>query len=169
MTARISKDAWGLQLAAITAQRGTCCRRQVGAVLLDGLGHVISTGYNGVAAGLRHCNDPNPATGRRFMGQEAAVTLVKFPNACPGAESPSGTNLDACQAIHAEANALLQCRDVQQIYSCYVTCSPCISCIKMLMNTTCQRIVFAEEYPHPEAKRLWVSTGRDWVQRGLQD
>lgn len=169
MNPRISKDVWGLQLAAITAQRGTCCRRQVGAVLLDGMGHVIATGYNGVAAGLPHCNDPLPDTGRKYMGQQDAVVTAKFPNACSGADAPSGTNLDACQAIHAEANALLQCRDVQQIHTCYVTCSPCISCVKMLMNTTCQRIIFAEEYPHPASKVLWTSAGREWIQLGIQD
>ena len=53
---RLSRDEWALKLALLTAQRTTCCRRAVGCVLLNARGHVLSTGYNGVAAGLPHCN-----------------------------------------------------------------------------------------------------------------
>lgn len=167
---RPSKDEWALQLALVTAQRATCLRRQVGAVLLNKRGHVLSTGYNGVAAGLLHCNEEKPEgvfdtpDGKCLgVGVEIPIrTMVAYPNACPGAHSLSGTNLDACQAIHAEQNALLQCRDVHEIHTCYVTASPCMTCTKLLLNTTCERIVFVEEYPHVEARDLWVQAGRRW-------
>ena len=82
------------------------------------------------------------------------------PHACPGAGAPSGTDLDACEAIHAEANALLQCRNVWEIHTCYVTVSPCVSCVKLLLNPSTERIVFRAPYTHDEAARkLW---GRDW-------
>lgn len=38
---RPSKDEWALQLALVTAQRATCLRRHVGAVLLNKRGHVL--------------------------------------------------------------------------------------------------------------------------------
>lgn len=142
-----------MEVAYVTAKRATCLRRQVGCVLLDARGHVLATGYNGVAAGQPHCNDELEAFDE---------THLRHPHACSGAHSPSGTNLDACQAIHAEQNAMLQCRDVYQIDTCYVTCSPCITCIKLLLNTSCRRIVFDSEYPHPEAGRLWTQAGRLW-------
>lgn len=59
---------------------------------------------------------------------------------------------------------MLQCRDVYAIHTAYVTASPCMTCIKLLLNTTCERIVFVEEYPHPEARKLWESAGRAWEQ-----
>jgi hypothetical protein len=40
---------------------------------------------------------------------------------------PSGTGLDVCEAIHAEQNALLQCKDVEQIDTAYVTAMPCMT------------------------------------------
>lgn len=83
--------------------------------------------------------------------------MEPYPHSCAGAQSPSGTNLDGCQAIHAEQNALLQCKDIYDIHTCYTTASPCVTCVKLLMNTSCQRIVFAEEYPQPAAKELWLS------------
>lgn len=155
---RISRDEWGLELAKVTARRGTCCRRQVGCVLVDKDGHVLSTGYNGVAAGLPHCNAEE-----QLIHLDRSIEIV-YPNACAGAKAPSGTNLDACQAIHAEQNALLQCKDVREIHTCYVTCSPCVTCVKLLMNTGCQRIVFGELYPHADAKNLWLLTrAREWL------
>lgn len=146
---RPSRDEWAMRMALMTAQRTTCCRRAVGCVLLNARGHVLATGYNGVAAGLPHCNHQH--------GDE-------FPHACSGAKAPSGTNLDGCQAIHAEQNALLQCKDIYQIHTAYVTASPCMTCVKLLLNTSCERIVYVDEYPHNEAGKLWTSAGRSWEQ-----
>lgn len=137
---RPSKDQYFMSMALLVATRATCPRRQVGCVLINHRGHVLATGYNGVAAGVRHCTEHN----------------------CPGACMPSGQGLEMCEALHAEQNALLQCRDVFTIDTAYVTASPCVTCTKLLMNTSCQRIVFLDEYPQPAAKDLWRSIGRPW-------
>lgn len=166
---RITRDEWAMELAKITAKRSTCMRRSVGCVLLNSLGHVLSTGYNGVASGRDHCNEMKLIGGGDYidLGEVQVQRMVEsFPHACPGSGSPSGQNLDACQAIHAEQNALLQCRDVYQIAVAYVTTSPCITCTKLLLNTSCQRIVFLEEYPQPEAMKLWIEGGRLWDKFG---
>ena len=149
---RPNLDQWAMSLVNETAKRSTCCRRQVGCVLLNKRGHVIATGYNGVASGLPHCNEIAYGT----------LQNAYYPHACPGANSPSGTNLDGCQAIHAEQNALLQCRDVYEIHACYVSASPCMTCTKLLLNTSCKVIIFGEDYPH-ESKELWEKSGRRWV------
>ena len=159
---RLSRDEWALKLALLTAQRTTCCRRAVGCVLLNARGHVLSTGYNGVAAGLPHCNHEEE-TGYAGGHFDHLVHVI-HPHACSGAKAPSGTNLDGCQAIHAEQNALLQCRDMYAIHTAYVTASPCMTCCKLLLNTSCQRIVYVEEYPHSAAKDLWTGAGRAWEQ-----
>jgi dCMP deaminase len=107
-------------------------------------GHILATGYNGPPRGFSHCTHESP---------------------CAGAVLPSGSGLDACEAVHAEQNALLQCRDVELIETCYVTVSPCVTCVKLLLNTACKRIIFTELYPHAEAAYdLWASKGgRAWV------
>ena len=175
---RISRDEWAMKIALITAQRTTCCRRAVGCVLLNVRGHVLSTGYNGVAAGVTHCNEIEAVKiGRRYSiittpGLFPHVQLVehrpKYPHACSGATSPSGTNLDGCQAIHAEQNALLQCSDVHSIHTAYITASPCITCCKMLLNTSCHRIVYKDEYPQSDARDLWIRAGRSWEQLNVE-
>lgn len=167
---RPGKDETWLAVAAIIAQRSTCFRRAVGCVLVNARGHVLSTGYNGRAAGLAHCNEVK-REGRNYRPwgrPELNITVPTemvdtFPHRCAAATSASGLNLDGCEAIHAEQNALLQCRDVQAIDTCYVTTSPCVTCVKLLMNTGCRRIVFLEAYAHEEAARkLWVDAGGSW-------
>lgn len=163
---RPNKDVWFIEIAVVVAKRATCLRRSVGCVLVNRHGHTLATGYNGVARGLPHCNEAvvGEKTWRSPFTGEIPPDVV-HPHACSGASSPSGTNLDACQAIHAEQNALLQCRDVEEIQTCYVTTSPCVTCVKLLMNTPCRRIVFLEPYAHDqEARRLWEQVaGREWV------
>ena len=130
-----SAKAWSL--------RSTCMRRSVGCVLTDVSGHTLSSGHNGVPRGAQHCTAGTP---------------------CAGANCPSGTGVDLCEAVHAEINALLRCPDIDKIHTCYTTTSPCIHCVKALLNTSCRRIVFLDEYPHSEAKLRWERTGREWVQ-----
>jgi dCMP deaminase len=124
MTIRIPSDWYFLKMANLASERATCKRRKVGCILVNSKKHVIATGYNGVAAGQEHCID----------------------NPCEGAQLKSGEGLDKCEAIHAEQNALLQCRDVYDIQTVYCTLSPCIHCLKLLLNTSAQRIVFMEKY-----------------------
>lgn len=146
MLKRPDKAEIFLAMARLVSFRGTCLRRQVGCVLTNGLGHVLATGYNGVARGLKHCTD----------------------KPCPGVGSQSGYDLDLCQAIHAEQNALLQCRNPQEIAAAYITVAPCATCTKLLLNTNCDLVVFSDIYT-PEHlavfKDLWFNqSGRDFYQ-----
>lgn len=135
---RISIHDYFMGIADLVAQRGTCIRRKGGCVLINEHNHIIATGYNGPPSGFTHCTD----------------------EPCPGALAKSGTNLDKCEAIHAEQNALLQCVYTQNIYACYTTIRPCIHCIKLLLNTSCRVIVFKEDYPHREAViEMWEYKG----------
>lgn len=164
-TKRVSLDEWGIGVAILTAQRSTCLRRAVGCMLLDADGFILSTGVNGVPSGMSHCNELGGVTSLRSVGfGEKTLTNHELPHACPAAFAESGTNLDGCRAIHAEQNALLRCGDPRMVHTCYCTASPCMTCVKLLLNTSCQRIVFVEEYPHAEARQLWEIMGRDWIQ-----
>lgn len=140
---RPDADEYFLSIAAKAAERSTCARRAVGCVLVDCYGDVLATGYNGVASGLPHCID----------------------TPCPGAREKSGEGLHLCEAIHAEQNALVQCRSIREIHTVYTTSSPCIHCMRLLLGTSVKRIVFSEEYPHAESKRLAAGAGIEWVHR----
>jgi len=146
---RPTKDEYFMAMAKLVATRTTCLRRAVGCVLVSERGHVLATGYNGVASGAAHCNSHD------------GFDPVGYPFACEGAFAGSGNLLDTCEAIHAEQNALLQCHDVWAIDVCYVTTFPCVPCMKLLLGTGCRRIAFAEDYAHREAaERIWTNAGR---------
>lgn len=142
---RLDNDTIFMAQAIIASGGSTCRRRAVGCVLTNKHNHIIAVGRNGVPRGVEHC-------------------LTK---PCPGANMPSGTGLDSCLSTHAEQNALIQCKDVEDIHTCYVTASPCIHCTRMLLNTSCRRIVFLESYPHASAIDLWVENDREITQVGF--
>jgi dCMP deaminase len=135
-----------MAMAQLVSTRATCARRQVGCVLVDDRGRVLATGYNGPPSGFQHCTD----------------------EPCAGAKMASGIGLDVCEAVHAEMNAVAQCTDASRVAACYVTCAPCVSCAKLLVNTACRRVVFAEEYPGGVAERIWRAAGREWVHKPLR-
>lgn len=86
---RISKIDTYLNCAETFAYRSTCIKRKYGAVIVkDDV--VISTGYNGSPRGYENCCD-----------------LGKCPRIKLNMHQGEGYNI--CRAIHAEANALLNC------------------------------------------------------------
>ena len=136
---RLSKHDYFLELAAVTAKRSTCARRAVGCILVDEKDYIIGTGYNGVPHGAQHCTD----------------------TPCIGANNPTGVALDSCYSIHAEQNAIAHCNNVSAIYKAYLTVSPCMSCIKLLIATNCQYIIAYEMYDE-RAVNYWRTNGR-WI------
>lgn len=142
MTFNGEKNLWFLEIASVVSKQSKCARRKVGCVLVDVQGHILSTGYNGPPRGFRHCTVMDPCDRTALNSQ-------------------SGTNLELCNAVHAEQNALLQCPDVEKIHACFVTVSPCTHCVKLLLNTSCTQILFLNEYAHgAKSKELWTQ-GRD--------
>lgn len=92
---RISKIDTYLNCAEIFAYRSTCIKRKYGAVIVkDDV--VISTGYNGAPRGFDNCCD-----------------LGKCPRMERGMHQGDGYGI--CRAVHAEANALLNCSRQQTI------------------------------------------------------
>lgn len=106
-----------LELAFVWSKRATCCKLQVGCVIADINGHVLSSGYNGQPRGMYHCTINNP---------------------CPAYYN---TEL-SCVAIHAEINALIRCPDVEKAHSIYVTTKPCAKCMLAIQNTAIKRIIY---------------------------
>ena len=137
---RPSKTTYFLAMAKLVSTRGTCARRRVGCVLVDKHGLVLATGYNGNGRGQGHCID----------------------SPCEGAKFKSGEGLEKCEAIHAEQNAILQCKNTEHIEKAYITLSPCVTCVKLLLNTSCKEIVYLEDYVNKDAERIWKNANRLW-------
>lgn len=117
---RISKDDYFLKLADVVAERGTCPRKKIGAVLVrDGM--ILSTGYNGAPRGIEHCET---------LGCRMA-------------------NGHCVRTIHAEVNAVIQAayHGVSTKGSVmYTQVLPCEYCSKVLINAGVVEIVYCGEY-----------------------
>ena len=139
---RPTKDQYFLMLAVATAARATCAGKRVGCLLVDEDDRIIATGYNGVPSGLVHCSE----------------------SPCPGVEQGTGL-YSKCQAIHAEQNAVARCLRPHAVVTAYCTLSPCTECAKLLLATSCRRVIFCEEHPAstPEARDLWKQAGGVWL------
>lgn len=133
---RPTRDAQMMEVAEVMAKRGECARRQVGAVIVDSRGRILSTGFNGMAPGQTPCiNSP-----------------------CKGAKYKSGQGLDMCEASHAEISALVTLDKPFEAHTIFCTTEPCISCTKALLLTSIVRVVYRDPYPI-NGKKLWSG---DW-------
>ena len=137
---RISANDAYLRMAVALSQRSTCLDKNVGCVITNSQNEIIATGYNGSPRGELHCINLGYCIKDAFH------------------------DINRCPSAHAEQNALLQCRTPEQIHTIYLTLSPCISCIRIIMNTPCKKIVFLHEHKHSYAKDMWLKKGGDWVQ-----
>jgi dCMP deaminase len=136
MEERPSYDEYFMEMAYVVAKRSTCLRRKVGAILVKEK-HILSTGYNGAPKGLQHCCD----TG----------CLRKDLNI------PSGERHELCRGLHAEQNAIIQAAVFGVSIKgsvLYCTNTPCVVCVKMLINAGVMEIIYAGEYPDDLAKRM---------------
>ena len=126
---RISWDEYFMQIAFLVAQRSTCMRRHVGAVIVKNK-RMLATGYNGAPSGLKHCLDIG------CLRQKLNI--------------PSGQRHELCRGLHAEQNAIIQASlygiSVKES-TIYVTNQPCVICAKMLINAGIREIVMSEGYP----------------------
>jgi dCMP deaminase len=121
----MQRPAWEtyfLQIAHLVATRATCDRKHVGAVLVNERKRIVSTGYNGVPAGVPHCD-------------EVGHTLAEI------------DGRDSCIAtLHAESNALDDAGRMARGCTLYTTVIPCFECAKRIVNSGVVRVVYHEYY-----------------------
>lgn len=144
-------DEWALGVAAAVARRGDCTRRQVGAVILDLDHRVISVGYNGAPPGAPGClTDGACPRGRHTLkdcccGQGSMCVCAPYcvcGNEWPCKyDVPPGSAYSNCDAVHAEANALLYARASVQWCTLYCTDEPCHECWRLIKGAQIGRVV----------------------------
>ena len=129
---RPNKDEYFLGIAEAVAMRSTCIRRQYGAVIVKN-DVIVSTGYNGSPRNATNCCE----TGACW--REAN-------------NIPHGERYEMCQAVHAEANAIIN-GDHDKMYGATLylvgiengqridSPQPCLLCEKLIRNAQIRRVV----------------------------
>jgi len=134
-------DEYFLKIASVVAERSTCRRHHMGAIAVRDK-HILSTGYNGAAAGLKDCLE---------LGCLRDELGIK-----------SGTRQEICRAIHAEQNAIIQAalHGVSlEGATMYCTHTPCVLCAKMMVNARIARSVSFGKYIDDEFIKLFEEAG----------
>ena len=139
---RPSWDEYFMQITQLVATRGTCLRRQVGAILVKDK-KILTTGYNGPPPGLPHCEEKGGCL-REKLGV------------------PSGERHEISRAVHAEQNAIIQAAVSGVSVSgatLYCTNHPCILCTKMLIAAGIREFVIMNGYSDELAKDMMDEAG----------
>lgn len=127
---RISKSEYYLSIAKTVALRSTCLRRQYGAVIVKN-DRIISTGYNGSAAGEPNCCDTGVCVREQM-------------------DIPHGERYELCVALHAEDNAITQAGREAKGAILYlagfengkeIQAEPCLMCRRKIKNAGIDRVV----------------------------
>ncbi len=84
---RRDKTNYYLDIAEVVSERGTCLRRNFGAIIVKN-DEIIATGYTGAPRGRENCTDLN------FCKREEL-------------NIPRGTHYELCRSVHAEANCII--------------------------------------------------------------
>jgi len=143
---RPSWDEYFMSITELVAQRATCLRRRVGAILVRDK-HIISTGYNGAPKNVSHCFEVG------CLREQQGV--------------PSGERHELCRGLHAEQNAIIQAASHGVSIEgavLYCTNSPCSICSKMLINAGIQKIYYREGYADFLGGQMLEEAGVELVQ-----
>lgn len=151
---RPSREHALMSTAYIWAERSTCSRLHVGAVV-HREGRILVQGYNGAPSGLPHCNH------ECTCGFPIEALLAKHPQTKthrPGCNSLP----EACRAVHAEQNAIaFAARYGVGLAGAEmsVTHQPCLTCARSVINAGISKVWFVEPYRLQDGLNLLVEAG----------
>lgn len=148
---RRDKNNYYLDMAQVALERGTCLRRNFGAVIVS-QDTIVATGYTGAPRGRRNCIDMN-----RCIREEKKI--------------PRGTQYEFCRSVHAEANAIIAASREEMLgATLYLVgrdmktgeimpdANSCTMCKRLIINSGLARIVIRRDQNTYEIVNV-----SDWV------
>lgn len=151
---RRDKENYYLDIAETVLERGTCLRRNYGAIIV-GKDQIVSSGYTGAPRGRQNCIDSGICI-RESMG------------------IPRGERYELCRSVHAEANAIIHASRNDMLGATlylvgkdaktgeYVAnASSCSMCKRLIINAGIVRVVVRQN-----KDSYFVIEVSDWI---LQD
>jgi len=134
---RRDKHNYYLDIAETVLERGTCLRRNYGAIIVKN-DEIISTGYTGAPRGRKNCCD-------------IGICMREKLNV------PRGTQYELCRSVHAEANAIISAsrRDMigavlylvgkdAKTHELVKNANSCTMCKRMIINAGIEKIIIRD-------------------------
>ncbi|NLJ30404.1 MAG: cytidine deaminase [Clostridiales bacterium] len=148
---RTDKENYYLDIAETVLERGTCLRRNFGAIIVQH-DEIVSSGYTGAPRGRKNCIDTGVCV-RESLGV------------------PRGERYELCRSVHAEANAIISASRRDMIGSTlylvgrdkrtgeYVeNASSCSMCKRLIINAGILRVIVRNS-----KTRFSVVNVEDWI------
>ena len=149
---RRDKENYYLDIAQAVAGRGTCLRRNFGAIIVKH-DQIMSTGYSGAPRGRRNCCDLGYCLREKM-------------------NIPRGERYELCRSVHAEANAIINASRSEMIGgTLYLVgietatgelvpdANACSMCKRQIINAGISRVVIRNSPDNFTA--LYV---QDWIE-----
>ena len=157
---RRDKVNYYLDLAEVASQRGTCLRKQYGAVIVKN-DEVVATGYVGAPRSRTNCID---------LGYCIREQL----------NVPRGERYELCRSVHAEANAIISASRERMLGSAiYLTgidlkdngnyvknANPCSMCKRMIINAGIETVYIRDDKDNYRVIKVQVYIDDDESLRG---
>ncbi len=134
---RVDKHNYYLDIAETVIERGTCLRRNFGAIIVKN-DEIVSTGYTGAPRGRQNCTNLGVC-----VREKLAI--------------PRGERYELCRSVHAEANCIISAQRRDMIDSTlylvgkdYNTgelvenTSSCSMCKRMVINAGIKQVVIRD-------------------------
>ena len=118
---RINFDNYFMKLCNTIAQRSTCPRKRIGALIVKNK-KIISAGYNGAPSKMKHCNE------------EGCIIV----------------NNHCIRTVHAEMNALLDAGKNAKNAVMYCNTLPFQNCLKLAIQAGIKEIKYESDYKNSE-------------------
>lgn len=135
---RITKHEYYLNIAAEILKRGTCLRRNYGAVIVNN-DQIVGTGYTGSPRGEDNCCDVGVCERDRLQ--------IK-----------PGERYELCKSVHAEMNAIISAGRERTIGATIyivghdmktdkmIATKPCLLCHRMIKNAGIKEIILSDTH-----------------------
>jgi len=153
---RPSRDKYYLNIAREVCRRGTCLRRQYGAVIVND-DQIVSTGYAGAPRGVANCVDLGICLRQQM-------------------DIPAGQRYELCRSVHAEMNAIIQASRAQTMGAALYLAGievatreptehtePCLLCRRVIINSGIINVVI-----QPLAQGIIHLDPRQWIEQENQ-
>lgn len=131
---RVDKHNYYLDIADTVTERGTCLRRNFGAIVVKN-DEIVATGYTGAPRGRKNCSDLG------FCMREKL-------------NIPRGERYELCRSVHAEANCIISASRKETIgATLYLVgrdvktgelvenASSCAMCKRMIINAGIEKVI----------------------------
>ena len=133
-------DSTFMDICKTISKRSTCAKIKTSSIIVKD-NNIISIGYNGVPSKMEHCEHYWEVI---WLINDYDISWEDFLKTERFREEHH--NWSYYNELHAEMNAILQCKTDTTNSVMYTLLSPCINCSKCIISSKIKKVIYLTEY-----------------------